>query len=289
MKKLGVILLVVFVLITASSLVSASCDLDLNLVAQDPAFAVPGEYVKLVFQLEGISNSECGEVGVEFIEEFPFSLDIGEKTKLDINSGHYISSFPEFMSAPFKVITNKNAVEGNNTLRIKYFSDSANLIKEFNISVEEVRTDFNINIKQYDSEKKELTLEILNIGEKDADALTLEIPSGGANYDIYGTSQKIVGDVSAKDDELMTFIGDFNEGFIPLKLEYSDQISERRTLEKEVYFDERAFSKKVQDSKAISSTTTFFIGIILTLLVIYAWKYYKRRKLRNKLMKKYKH
>lgn len=283
MKKLEVILTFVFIL-NLSLIAAASCDLDLTLASQDPAIAVPGEYVKLIFQLDGISNSECKEVGVEFVEEFPFYLDKSQEKILTIHSGYYVSSFPDFMIAPFKVYVDEDAIEGNNTLKINYFSfkSEGKLQKEFTIDVEEVRTEFEVNIKEYDAAAKELTLEILNIGKEDAEAVTIEILRT-ENNEVFGTNKKIVGDISSKDDELIKFTGNFQEGTIPLTLEYSDQIKERRTVELEVYFDKQSYLKSVDSSSGMSGTTGFIIGIVLTLIILFSWNYYKKRKTKHKL------
>ena len=56
--------------ITNLTTISAeACSLDVKMVNQDPYPAIPGDYVKIVFQVEGISNSDCGEIEFELAEK----------------------------------------------------------------------------------------------------------------------------------------------------------------------------------------------------------------------------
>ena len=51
------------------------CNPAVSLINQDPYPAVPGEYVKLLFQISGVSNPECASTSVELKPSYPFSLD----------------------------------------------------------------------------------------------------------------------------------------------------------------------------------------------------------------------
>ena len=47
------------------------CSLSVELVNQDPYPANPGEYVKVVFQINGLNNPDCDKVSFELKENFP--------------------------------------------------------------------------------------------------------------------------------------------------------------------------------------------------------------------------
>jgi len=64
------------ILFSFSSLTFVSaegCNLDVSLINQDPYPATPGDYVKLVFQVNGVSNPQCGTVEFELLEQYPLS------------------------------------------------------------------------------------------------------------------------------------------------------------------------------------------------------------------------
>ncbi|MEK6850524.1 MAG: hypothetical protein AABX85_03040 [Nanoarchaeota archaeon] len=79
MKRLVTWPLFMFVLVGFISLTNfvhaESCSPTVTLLNQDPYPVIPGEYVKLVFQIEGLANSECGKVYFELIEDYPMKFD----------------------------------------------------------------------------------------------------------------------------------------------------------------------------------------------------------------------
>ena len=87
MKKGVIAILLLFVFV--NFVYAEVCKLDVALINQDPYPAIPGDYVKVVFQVTGLSNSECGIVNFGIQEEFPFSLDPETAHSYSINSGTY--------------------------------------------------------------------------------------------------------------------------------------------------------------------------------------------------------
>ena len=79
MKRGIIYLLLSLMLISFAN--AESCNLNAKLINQDPYPAMPGEYVELVFQLTGVENPECGNIGFSVMEEFPFSLNPEQKKK----------------------------------------------------------------------------------------------------------------------------------------------------------------------------------------------------------------
>jgi len=192
MKRGVFVLLLVCVFTFSAASVSASpCVLNANLINQDPYPTLPGEYVKLVFQVEGIGNPTCKFVGFEIIEEFPFSLDPGTENSIQIRGGTFAEDFKSFLIAPYRVRVHEDAIDGENEIKVRYFSKTGeetelfSQTKSFNISVQDLRTDFEISIKDYDGSSNILLFEVLNIGERDVDALTIEIPTQ-TNIEIKG-------------------------------------------------------------------------------------------------------
>jgi len=165
MKKGGLIIIMAILLIGN---VSAICDLNVLLLNQDPYPAVQGDYVKLVFQVQGVQSSECKDVSFSFIPEYPFSLDPGVEATTKIEGGTFTKNYNSFYMIPYRVRVDENAVDGNNTVWVRYTtgtSDSASILTNFSIEVRELKTSFEIFVKDYNPLTNILTLEILNSGK----------------------------------------------------------------------------------------------------------------------------
>ena len=108
MKKSTLFTLAIFSVILLSGLVAADgCVLDISLINQDPYPSNPGEYVKVVFQIDGISNPECGVVTFQVKEEFPFTVKPGTENPIEIRSGTYSRKYSSFYISPYELLVDK--------------------------------------------------------------------------------------------------------------------------------------------------------------------------------------
>ncbi len=263
-----------FLLITTAS---AICDLDASLVNQDPYPAIPGEYVKVVFQLTGLENPDCEGAIFDLDLKYPFSSD--EPTEKVLPGTTYAYNYSSIWLLPYKLRIDKDALEGANKLEVKYKpgtdKSSSFYIKEsFDIEVEDVRTDFEVYIKDYDEDTGTMTFEILNIGDNDVEALTVEIPEQ-ENITVKGSSTTILGSLDSNEDTTFDFKVVPKKGYIKLKILYTDTINERRSLEKSVYFNPENFKKQ-------KKFPFWTIAPTIILLLILIWILIRRRKLRKK-------
>ena len=261
MKKGLMILAVILFLIQFSS---ASCLLTPSLINQNPMLAVPGEEVKLLFQITGTENPECGLINLEFVDEYPFTLDSNYNNIQTIIGGTYQRDFNSFWIVPYKVRVASEALDGDHKLSLKTWINAdpkLSKISDFNISVEEVRTDFIITLDSYSFATNKLVLGIANIGKKNAQSITLEL-SNQDNALVEGGHVKILGEIDSNEDTTASFEAALTSGPIIVKLEYNDETGERRSITKEVVFSSIAF----ENTRAKSSIS---IGsILLWLLVI---------------------
>ena len=115
MKKELIILILLILNFTFIS-AEANCDLTVSLINQDPYPAIPGDYVKVIFQVYGVSEKSCGEVGIELIEKYPLVFDPGMDSIVKINSGVYAKDFGEFLIAPYKIRVDNDALNGANPI-----------------------------------------------------------------------------------------------------------------------------------------------------------------------------
>lgn len=269
MKKILMILALSLLIIQFSS---ALCNVIPTLINQDPISAVPGETVKVLFQMTGTENPECGTINLEFVEEYPFTLDSGYENIQRIEGGTYQRDFNSFWILPYKVRVDSNALDGDQKLSLRtWINTESQLAKvfDFNITVEEVRTDFIVTLDSYSFATKKMSLGIVNIGEKNAQAMTVRIPKQDT-VAIEGGNVKILGDLDSNEDTTIAFDAVPSSGKILVELEYNDEISERRTVTKEIEFIESAFENTRAESGVSSVAITFWlivIGLIVYLII----------------------
>jgi hypothetical protein len=288
MKKRLIGFIFIFLLTFGFANVLASCDLEVSLVNQDPYPAIPGEYVKLVFQIEGVDNSECGVVEFELLEQYPLIFDPGQKKVYSIDSGIYQRNYKSFLLATYQVRIDNDALDGDNLIETAYRfgSHSVDFQNQFKLNIEDTRADFEVYVKDYDFQNKELVLEVLNIAKVDVEALTLEI-SNQENIQIKGSKFNIVGDLDSNDYTTANFEAIPKKGEFDVIIYYTDGIGERRSLKKSVLFESEYFEERVADQGQKSPWTYIMWIVVILLIVYYFWKRHKKKKiLKKKLGKK---
>jgi hypothetical protein len=262
-----------------TSVSSAVCNLDVSLINQDPYPANPGDYVKLVFQVEGVSNPECGTIYFELLEQYPLRFDPNFNPLYIIQGGVYEKDYSSFFIAPYKVRIDDDALNGDNPVEVqsKYGANKIFESKQFSINIEDTRADFEVHIKDYDAATKTITFEILNIANVDIEALTVEIPEQ-ENIIVKNSKYNIVGDLDSNDYTTADFQATPSEGDITLILSYTDTINVRRTVEEVVLFEPEYFQGRVEDqnSKGIGG---YLIWIVIAVVIIwYFWRRHKRKR-----------
>ena len=286
MKKsvliIGFILAINFAYLAGVS--ASNCDLRVSLVNQDPYPAIPGDYVKVVLQIDGLSSPACGNVEFGLKEEFPFSLDPNTTNPLMIKSGTGTSSkYGSFYIVPFKLRVSEDALDGDNLLETYYSSDnSIEFLNDFNISVKDTRADFEVYVKDYDPTTNILTFEILNTAKSDVKALTMEIPKQD-NIKVKGANRKVVGDLDSNEYTSADFEATPSNGKIDVTLIYTDSINVRRTLNKTINYDSSYFSDR-NDGKKSSSIWIYIIIVLVIAWIV--WRQVKKANVKKKLREK---
>ncbi len=274
-KSVGVVLLILMSLSFAFA--AEACDLDISLVNQDPYPAVQDDYVKLVFQIDGISSSDCGTVRFELLEKYPIAFDQGQQKEYVIESGTYTKDFQDFFMVTYKVRVDADAIDGENPIEVRYsYGLGTTETEEFNLEVQDVRAEFEIFVSNYDNANNELSIEILNIGAHDVEALTMEIPDQDGAV-VKGSKIKIIGDIDSNEDSSADFEATLEDGEYKVVLKYSDEIGERRVVEKTFAFESEDFMNRAGEEKGNNS-----VGWIITVIVIAAGIIIYRRKKKNK-------
>jgi hypothetical protein len=284
MKKSVMLFVLVVTLFGLSSVSAAQCALDAELINQDPYPALPGEYVDVVFQLSGLDNPECGKVSFELSEEFPFSLDPGISSRVSVDAGIYARRFQSFLIIPYEVRVDAEALDGDNPIEVVYnYGDggvNTALRDTFYINVEDVRVDFEVSVSDFEPSTNIITFEILNVGEHDIEALTIDVPKQ-ENINVKGSSRNIVGSLDANEDTTFRFEATPSDGDIRLDITYTDSINVRRTVSKIVPFDSSYFMNRKADEVQATSPW-FYVTLVLVVIWIIIWI---RKRIKKKRLK----
>jgi len=275
MKRGYLIALMLFLFIGFASAATKECTINVSMINQDPYPAMPGETVKVIFQINGVSNPDCGTVKFEVKENFPFTIDPSSQNPITINSGIYAKNYSSFYIAPYKIRINTDALKGDTPIEVGYTSSSliGERFKDFTIYVENTKADFEIYVKDYSSATSILTLEILNIEDVDVQALTIEIPKQ-ENVEIKGANKVVVGDLDSNEYTTADFEALLKDGDISLKIVYTDSTNTRREITKTVEFDSSYFNGR----KGTSQPVWLYILIPLLIAAFIAWRIYRKKK-----------
>ena len=265
-------------------LAESTCDLDVTLLSQDPYPAVPGDYVKLVFQLSGIESPDCGDISFELLENYPVEFNPGEDGIRSFNKVDYIKDYESSILIPYEIRLNKDALDGSNEMEITIQNKGdAEVTKTFNLETKDVRVAFEAYVTNYNYATNELTIEVLNIESSDVEALTLEIPKQDGIL-VKGPNRIVVGDLDSNEYTSADFEAIVDDGDFNINLIYSDSINVRRTVDQTVHFDSSYFTGRIADQPKKMGTGSYLgIGAV-ALLVIYiiSRKIKKAKKNKNK-------
>lgn len=280
MKKInvGVIIAILAMIYSFSIIVSAEpCNIQISMINQDPYPAIQGDYVKVLFKIDGIRNTECGTVTFGVKEDYPVSLDPNVENPITIKSGIYEKDYNSYYLAPYKLRIDSNALDGDNPIETYYSTKTAsNVVKEFDITVEDIRADFEVHVKDYNYATRKLTFEILNIAKSDVELLRIEIPKQ-ENINVKGTNKIVVGDLDSNEYTTADFEAILPKGEtkINLNIIYEDAIGESRELQKVVDFDSSYFVDRNGDKK---SQPYWLYILILLGIIIFVWRRRKKKK-----------
>lgn len=289
MKKSALLIFIVAVLVLqqANAELFQGCKLTATLLNQDPYPAVPGDYVKVVIQIAGMQNPNCEAATFKLTPTFPFSLDPGVSDTINLKGNTYVRDYPTEILLPFKIRVDKDAIDGDATLegKLQYSESSTGSVEiiQFDIDVEGTATDFEVSVQDYDHTTNTLTLALLNTGENDVTALTVEIPKQ-ENIEVKGSNRDIVGDLDTSEDTTAKFEAVPKDGEIEVLMHYTDSVNVRRTVTEKVLFDSSYFVGRKADVRT-GPSVWFYITLLLVIVWFVLWfrRRRKEKRLKNSL------
>jgi hypothetical protein len=227
--------------------ISSYDNVEVSSIKYEPYPANPGEYFDLWVKVY-VGSSKYAKV--EFVENYPFSLDNDEDLVKEFDSsGDYLLHYV--------VRVNEDAVEGINELNLKISSNrfgDMSVINPFDIYISNVQTDFDLVIQ--DSSDSEISLAIANIGKNTANSMIVRIPEQ-EDYITTGTNGQMVGNLDSGDYTIVGFSISSTKrsaGNLIIQIDYTDSIGERRTVTKEISLS--GSSTTIIDNSSISGMAT---------------------------------
>jgi len=283
MRQIWLFIFLALILAVCFSVSSVRADekytyLEMSLLNQDPYPAQPNDYVDVMFKIEHRGGAEAQDVLVEILPEYPFSLDPGVDavTKVGIIRGSQYGEESVFVK--YKLRVDKDAIDGDNEIKIKYvYNTEGRWInpreKEFNISIEDPKTDFDIAVQDYSYKTNTLTIAVSNIGDKDANSVTVTLPEQSL-IDIIGSDKNILGGIESNDYTIASFkVSPKQDGPLVVMISYTDTIGVRREVEKAVVFKASSYAQTTnsnnatQDYRAIIYIAIGVVGIIIIFIL----------------------
>ena len=127
MRK-ALIIFVVLAALLASNVIAAQTttrpaninDIAVTLINQEPDPAEPGKYVDVRFKFDNNGSGEARNVMVELLPQYPFSLDPGADAVRNIGTIQSMQRGDVGIIVKYRLRVDKNAVERENDLKIKY-------------------------------------------------------------------------------------------------------------------------------------------------------------------------
>jgi hypothetical protein len=112
-------------------------DPDTNMVNQVPDPVEPGGYVEVRFKVENIGAETVENLVFELLPQYPFSLDRGSKAVKMVGDIVYQAGDEAYILY-YKLRVDKDAIEGNNPIKVRYSIDSGLTwsSKEFHVRVQ---------------------------------------------------------------------------------------------------------------------------------------------------------
>jgi|TARA_Y100000310_G_scaffold342784_1_gene447421 hypothetical protein len=273
MKRGLVKWLFIFLVIVSPVYANEGCTPSAQLVNQDPYPGLSGNYVEVLFQLNGVSSSCEDGVAVDLILDYPLSLDSYDSSIKILKSSTYAGyGYDSFWNNVYKIRIDEDAIEGDYEVEFRY-KEGIDLnwetfsFERFNITIEDAITDFEVHIDNHNIRERGLFFQILNIGNQDIEALTLEIPIQ-ENIVVKGSNRNIVGDLDSSEYTTASFEAIPTDGEITVLLHYTDSINERRTLEKKVYYNSIYFADSLDNLEPDRTNRYLAVGGFVLFFVI---------------------
>ena len=236
-------------------------NVDITLINQDPTTAQPGEYVDLKFKISNTGENPAEDTSIELIESFPFSLDPDVSSSRNLGDLRGAAIGDDSYIVEYRVRVNENAVEDENEISLRYTTgqDEFTVTRDFDVSVDDVGTDFELSAGKVSGSSIPVNLD--NIGDQPAESVHIILPDQ-AGITKQGVTTKIVGAVNSGENKLVDFaVSNVSTGdSYRFEIHYTDGNGVRRELVRNIEINTLPVNPvDVTVQTATSSETTFAV------------------------------
>ena len=194
-------LFLLFGIFLVSFISAESCGLSISLVNQDPYPAIPGDYLDVVFQVDGIENPECEGTIFDLDLSYPFSIAEND-TLRTLEGSTWVLKYKTEWMIPYTLKVDADAFDGNSTLTVKYGQEETFVSSDFDILIQDSRTNFDAVIQEVSG--SEVSIAIANSGEYTANSVVVRIPEQ-ESFRTTETDGQMVGNLDAGDYTIVSF------------------------------------------------------------------------------------
>ena len=214
-------------------------DIAVTLINQEPDPAEPGKYVDVRFKFDNNGSGEARNVIVELLPEYPFSLDAEASAARNIGTIQSMQRGDVGIIVKYRLRVDKNAVDGENDLRIRYKIEGYSWIEPEEFKVDVQTNDAILSVDSVSLGKKSLEPGASNTIKikvsNDADSMLKDIKArlelGGLPFIPLGsTNEKMIYKIDSRESYEFEFEllanPDADSGVyqVPLKIAYSDEL-----------------------------------------------------------------
>ena len=274
-----------------------TCNLQVTLLNQDPYPAIPDSYVKLVFQVSGLSDPSCKGARFEILPSYPFSLDTGDALRTLDDTTWTSSNFKSDWMVPYKLRVDADALDGETEIEVRASPGSwgitQNFIRKvFPITIQDARTDFDAVVQ--DVSGSSVSIALANTGKYAANSVVVRIPEQ-EGFSAVGTDGQMVGNLASGDYTVVSFElkeKGSSDSKLLFDIYYTDSLGKRRIVTKELPIDLNSNSiissldssmltqKNQGFFSSLASNWVFWI-VAIAVLGLTGWYYWKKRNKRR--------
>ena len=211
--------------------ISDGSNVDITLINQDPATAQPGEYVDLKFKISNQGLDPAEDTSVELVESFPFSLDPDVSANRELGDMRGAAIGDDSYIVEYRVRVDENAVESENEISLNYTigDDDFSVTRNFDISVDDVGTDFELSAGKVSASSIPVNLD--NIGDKSAESVHVVLPDQ-SGIEKKGVETQVVGSMDSGENKEVDFaVSNISVGSsYRFEIHYTDGNGVRREL-----------------------------------------------------------
>ena len=245
-----------------SSGISEGSNVDITLINQDPATAQPGEYVDLKFKVSNQGEDVAESTSVELMESFPFSLDPDVSSVRELGDMRGAAVGDDSYIVEYRVRVDENAVESENEISLEYTTgnEGFSVIRDFDISVDDVGTDFELSTGKVSPSSIPVNLD--NIGDKPAESVHVVLPDQSGIVK-EGVETKVVGSLDSGENKVVDFaVSNISTGkSYRFEVHYTDGNGVRRELVRNIQIGTFPVSPvQVTVQTATPTDTTFAVS-----------------------------